>query len=173
MFACIHQVVVDGCWHRLVVSKAVLEDEAEYTVTIAKTSDTSKATLWVEGQCSPHLSSLSFYVLVVCVSPFPHLAEEPVVIVKGLSDQKVDEGDSVTMAIQASKPNAASQWFKDDSPINNERYETTVAETTHSLTIRDAALDDQGEFTVEVGVDASTANLTVQGRSENCHMTGC
>ena len=45
------QIIVNGCFHELVIQNVTLEDEAEYTVQISETVS-SKATLWVEGMLS-------------------------------------------------------------------------------------------------------------------------
>ena len=87
------------------------------------------------------------------------------VIKKGMADQKVTEGDTAKLEVEATKPNVPGQWFKDDSPIEkSDRVDMSVADTTHSLTIKDTKPEDQGEYTIEVGDDASTARLTVEGR---------
>ncbi len=38
----------DKTWHRLIITKSQLDDEAEYSAKVA--NDVTKATLWVEGR---------------------------------------------------------------------------------------------------------------------------
>jgi len=54
------ELLAEGCRHTMIVHKATLEDEAEYTIKIGATI-MSKATLWVEGIMAPSLS-----ILVIC-----------------------------------------------------------------------------------------------------------
>ena len=87
-------------------------------------------------------------------------------IISPLEEKTVKEGSDVTLECEASKPNVESTWFKDDAEIvPNDKYDMTVDDTIHSLTVHDTVPEDAGEYTVELGIDASTTHVNVEGRS--------
>lgn len=78
------------------------------------------------------------------------------------------EGDTVTLEAEVSRPGAESAWFKDDLeilPDVDEKFDVSIDGTKHSLTIHDVAIDDEAEYTIEVGEESSTAALLVEGQS--------
>ena len=111
------------------------------------------------------LMCLTFVYSVSQSHDLYNLTEKPAIVIKGLTDQKVTAGDTVKLEMEASKSDAPGQWFKDDSPIEkSDRIEIAVNDKKHSLTIKDTVPEDAGEYTVEVGEDASTATVKVDGR---------
>ena len=78
----------------------------------------------------------------------------------------VTEGGKIVLEAEASKANATGTWFKDDLeilPQVDKKYNVSVKECSHTLTINEAALEDAGEFTLEVGEDSTTVLLVVEG----------
>ena len=75
------------------------------------------------------------------------------------------EGEPIVLECESNKPDLESTWFKDDNEIvPNDKYDIKDDDTIHALTIHESVPEDAGEYTVEVGVDASTANVKVTGR---------
>ena len=85
-----------------------------------------------------------------------------------LVEKQILEGDSVTMDCEVSKPDAEGIWFKEDIEVEpTEKYETVVDGKVQALTIHDAELEDEGEYTLEVSGDSTTAMLWVDGTQTN------
>lgn len=71
----------------------------------------------------------------------------------------------MTLACEANQPNLESAWFKEDYEIlPDDKFDIAVEGEKHELTIHDVAVEDEGEYTVEIGDDSSTAMLWVEGR---------
>ena len=99
---------------------------------------------------------------------FPYsLPEAPAHIAVALPAQTtITEGDTVTLEAEVSKPGVESAWFKDDLeilPDVDEKFDILVDGTKHALTIHDATVEDEAEYTIEVGDESSTAALLVEG----------
>lgn len=66
------------------------------------------------------------------------------------------------------KPDAQSKWLKNGEEIvPSDHYDIVTDGTRHVLTIPEASVDDQAEYTVVIGEKSSTANLRVEGRSRD------
>ncbi|ELT96013.1 hypothetical protein CAPTEDRAFT_139749 [Capitella teleta] len=130
-------ITTDGTWQRLTLPHTVLDDEAEYAVQF--NDQITKATLWVE--------------------------EAPVRITVPLPQTTtILEGDTTTLQAEVSKEGAETAWFKDDLeilPDVDEKFDIAIDGAKHSLTIRDATIDDEAEYTIEVGTESSTGALLV------------
>lgn len=76
------------------------------------------------------------------------------------------EGQTVVLECQVSKAGLPAKWMKDgkELPVDY-RYEATCDGTVHKLTIKNCALDEEAEYTVEIGALASKAMLWVEGES--------
>lgn len=109
----------------------------------------------------------------MCVQCVPdikfELAEIPTTVTKPLKECVTIEGDTVTLEAEISKPNVIGAWFKDEGEIApDEKFDIKVQDTIQSLTIKDLTLEDEGEYTVEVPGDSSTAMLWVEGKFIHC-----
>ena len=94
-----------------------------------------------------------------------NLAEIPTTITKPLQECVKVEGETVTLAAEVSKPKVQADWYKDDQGIEpDEKFEIKVDDTVQSLTIKDLTLEDEGEYTIEVPGDSSTAMVWVEGK---------
>ena len=65
-----------------------------------------------------------------------------------------------------SAPGLPDTWYKDDFEIlhkDDDKYDVTVDETKHTLTIHDVEPQDQGDYTVEVAGERSASVLLVEG----------
>ena len=77
------------------------------------------------------------------------------------------EGEDVTLGCEVSKPDAEGTWYKDEIellPDMDDKYDVTVKDTTHELTIHEVTPQDEGEYALEVGDETSTTVLMVEGR---------
>lgn len=95
------------------------------------------------------------------------LTEAPVRITVPLPQTTtILEGDTTTLQAEVSKEGAETAWFKDDLeilPDVDEKFDIAIDGAKHSLTIRDATIDDEAEYTIEVGTESSTGALLVDG----------
>lgn len=102
-----------------------------------------------------------------------HLSEIPTTITKPLEECVTIEGDTVTLEAEVSKSKVTGEWYKDDREIApDDKFEIKVIDTVQSLVIRDLTLEDEGEYTIEVPGDSSTAMVWVEGKSISSHV-GC
>ena len=103
---------------------------------------------------------------VVCCSPLP---EVPVSFTVPLQDVvTATEGDTATLECDVSAPGLPDTWYKDDFEIlhkDDDKYDVTVDDTKHTLTIHDVEPQDQGDYPVEVAGERSASVLLVEGTS--------
>lgn len=93
-------------------------------------------------------------------------AEIPIEFIVPLKELTVSETQNVTLECQVNKPGAKLTWIKDGTTLTpSERVDIMVEGTVHRLHIKQAVLDDQGEYMVTVGVAVSKAPLHVQGKA--------
>ena len=82
------------------------------------------------------------------------------------------EGQTVEMTCELSKPGQTVTWLKDGVELKpDDRCEVVVDGCVHRLTIRNATLEDEAEYTVKLTDDISTkATLWVEGKTRTvCH----
>ena len=80
------------------------------------------------------------------------------------SELTINEGESLTLKVEVSKPNQKVTWYKKDLEIIPEvekQFKSSSEDKTHYLTIEQATLEDEGEFAVEVGKLSSFTKLNV------------
>ena len=102
-----------------------------------------------------------------------HFKGAVVKIDENLQDVEAFENDTVTLRATTSNP-VESQfvvWLKDRKKINNDRYQIEVNEDgiRHSLVITDLAIEDNGEFSIEIKTGkrdllVSSCKVTVHGK---------
>ena len=75
------------------------------------------------------------------------------------------EGQTVEMSCELSKPGQKVTWLKDGVELKpDDRCQVVVDGCVHRLTIRDATLEDEAEYTVKLTDTVSTkATLWVEG----------
>ena len=77
------------------------------------------------------------------------------------------EGDTLTLICEVNKPGVIAMWLKDGEQITvTDGYEITVDGCRHILTIPDATLDDEAEYTVMIGNEESTGLVLIEGNIE-------
>lgn len=75
-----------------------------------------------------------------------------------------DEGDSVTLKCELSKPGVPLEWRKGELGLCPcAKYEIRQKGLLATLVIHDVDLEDSGSYTCDVGDQRSTAQLAVKG----------
>ena len=81
-----------------------------------------------------------------------------------LKDTTVDEGDSVTLECETSKPGQKVKWLKNGKEIKSDKKrKITSDKASHKLTIPKCDTDDAAEYTVQIGDVSTTGKLAVNG----------
>ncbi len=84
-----------------------------------------------------------------------------------LKETSVLEKQNVTLDVQVNKPGVSMVWSKDGTEVSeSERINIDVEGTVHRLNIKQAILDDGGQYKVTVGLAMSEAPLHVEGWSD-------
>ena len=92
------------------------------------------------------------------------LLERPLEFLKPLQDQDVMETQTATLETEVNLPDRKAKWLKNGKPIKtNGRYEMISEGTVHKLLIKDCVLDDEAEYTVQIGDNSSSATVFVEG----------
>lgn len=92
------------------------------------------------------------------------LAESPVTFTVPLQDTVVEVEEEVTMSCEVSKPDAKVKWLKNEKPIRADKKTKITAEgKVHKMTLPKSALDDTAKYTVKLGDEVTSGNLTVKG----------
>ena len=82
-----------------------------------------------------------------------------------MHEREATVGETVTLSTDISKPGMEVTWLKNNQPLSlaGGRFQTVNQDCIYKLIIQDVTIDDNGEYTVEVGELQSTAQLTVFG----------
>lgn len=81
----------------------------------------------------------------------------------GLKDIECREFEPVTLACEVTNELAAVSWFKDGQEVKESpRVKFTVDGSVHTLTISEACLDDEAEYTCKVGDVTTSCELLVE-----------
>lgn len=124
-----------GKMRKLLIRSASVHDEGEYTCVLA------------DQECTSDLSVI----------------ELPPEILKKMTNQTIAKGETAVFEVELSKGDALVQWFKNGQDlVLSDHVELTIDGKRQILTIHDATLDDDAEYTCIVGDQESTARLTVE-----------
>ncbi|XP_036374692.1 obscurin isoform X10 [Megalops cyprinoides] len=135
----LNQMSCQGYQHRLVL-KMVTPDESG-TVSFVVGGETSTARLRVLDKAK----------------------EPPIFFQQELSNQEAEEGDSVILRCELSKPGDSVEWRKGGVVLQPSRkYEMKQEGCVLELWIRDLEPEDNGYYTCDVGEQLTTASVTVQ-----------
>ncbi|XP_054623324.1 obscurin isoform X2 [Dunckerocampus dactyliophorus] len=89
----------------------------------------------------------------------------PVTFTKNLEDQTADEGQSVTLQCELSKPGVPVEWRKGELGLCLcSKYEITQTAHTVTLVIYDVDKNDDGCYTCDAGFHQSTAHVAVKAQ---------
>lgn len=127
--------VKKGRYRKLLLRNVSVHDEGEYTCVLA------------DQECSSDLSVI----------------ELPPEIIKKMHDQTIAKGEKAVFEIELTKGDALVQWFKNGHDLEFSDHVTlTIDGKRQLLTVHEATLDDDAEYTCIVGDQESTAKLTVE-----------
>ena len=70
----------------------------------------------------------------------------------------------MTLECQLSKANVDVTWLKDGKPVTaDDKHIIQVEESWHRLTLPSVGLDEEAEYTVQIGDQSTKAMLWVEG----------
>ena len=93
-------------------------------------------------------------------------AEKPVTFIKPLENKEILEGETVELKCEMDQAEQSVSWYKDGEPVKvDDRHTLTVDGVSHTLTIKDATLDDEADYTVRLGKEETTGSLFVEGKN--------
>jgi len=82
-----------------------------------------------------------------------------------MENEEVEEGRTVMLHCELTKPNAPVEWRKGDTVLHSgDKYEVRQEGTRVELFIYDAEAQDAGDYTCDSGDQQTTASLQVKGR---------
>ena len=149
--------------HKLISSSSVkfIEKDNIYTVVIEKVHPAHDGVYTVKAS-----NSLGSVITSANVSV---QSDQVVEFVKPLEDVEIKEKDAVEIDVEVSTDAIADvKWFKDGEAIDpakdDKKYEVKKQGRKQSLKIINATVHDEGEYTVAVGEQESTCELTVVGK---------
>lgn len=88
----------------------------------------------------------------------------PVIFKRELQSQECEEGDSVTLQCELSKPDIPVVWRKGTQVIQpGEKYSIKKDGATVELKIADLKPEDAGQYTCLCGDSKTTANIKIKG----------
>lgn len=87
-------------------------------------------------------------------------------IVKPLQDKTVLEKSRVVLDCAVSNPRCSIRWYKGSNVIlPSEHFEISSEGCYRKLIIQQVVLDDEGQYSVQVGEYTCSATLTVEGKN--------
>jgi titin len=93
------------------------------------------------------------------------LLDEPLEFLKPLTDVEVKESETAVLECEVSKPNMAATWSQAGKTITpSDRVEMVVDGTFHRLIIKDARIEDQAEYKIQLDDKSSQASVFVAGK---------
>lgn len=91
----------------------------------------------------------------------------PVVILRELESQNVEEGGSVTLRCELSKPGLTIEWKKETQILScGEKYQMKQSGLLYELQIYDLRSGDTGSYSCCSDYTKSSASLVVNGMME-------
>lgn len=86
------------------------------------------------------------------------------------TDLKFLVSDDIVLECELSRANVGAKWCKNNCPVEeDERYCEEEEGAFRSLVILNAGLEDSGEYSLDVGDDNISFNVTVEGRFIKCY----
>ncbi|XP_015279814.1 PREDICTED: obscurin, partial [Gekko japonicus] len=130
-----YEIKQEGTTHTLKIYDLKVEDSGKYTCDIGNEKT----------------------VAMVAVEALPALFEAE------LENQNVEEGETVTLRAQLSKPNVPMRWSKGSAKLRaSEKYEMRQKGSTVELLIHNTLPEDSGDYTCDSGDQQTTASVLVK-----------
>ena len=90
---------------------------------------------------------------------------QPVIFRQKLESQEAEEGSSVTLHCELSKPGVPVEWKKGTQVLRSgEKYQMTQKATVNELLISKVLPEDSGDYSCVCGDQTTKAKLNVKGR---------
>lgn len=101
----------------------------------------------------------------LCFPPLIFLdLASPVTFTQPLQNQQAEEGGSVTLSCEVSKPNTSVQWKKAGTVLRpSDKYRMRQEGSLAELTIHNLSEADAGEYTCDTGDQQTTAAVHLKG----------
>lgn len=110
----------------------------------------------VEGCTACHMPHLWFCVLAL-----------PVLFKQNLQNTETEEGSTVVLRCELTKPNAPVVWKKAGAALQaNAKYEMKQDGSVAELVIHNAKSEDAGRYTCDTGDQQTTAQVRIRGRGK-------
>ncbi|XP_057712682.1 obscurin [Corythoichthys intestinalis] len=130
-----YQMKQHVCVNELNISQAVPEDSGEYSCVCGENN----------------------------TEAFITIKALPVIFSKKLQNQEAEEGSSITLRCETSKPVAPVEWKKGRQVLNSgEKYKMKQQACVNELHISQAMPEDSGEYSCECGENNTAASLTIK-----------
>uniref|UniRef100_A0A3B3WZ75 Ig-like domain-containing protein n=1 Tax=Poecilia mexicana TaxID=48701 RepID=A0A3B3WZ75_9TELE len=92
-------------------------------------------------------------------------AAQPAIFKQKLEKQEAEEGASVTLQCELSKPGVSVQWKKGTQVLKSgEKYQMKQKASVNELIISKVVPEDSGDYSCVCGDQKTTANLKIKGR---------
>uniref|UniRef100_A0A4W5N9S7 Ig-like domain-containing protein n=1 Tax=Hucho hucho TaxID=62062 RepID=A0A4W5N9S7_9TELE len=89
---------------------------------------------------------------------------QPVTFKQKLGSQEAEEGASVTLHCELSKPGVPVEWRKGTQVLKSgEKYQMKQKESVSELLIRKVVPEDSGDYSCVCGDQKTTASLKIKG----------
>lgn len=89
----------------------------------------------------------------------------PVLFKRWLKNEEAEEGHSVILHCELTKPDASVEWRKGPEVLKpNDKYEMNQKGHIVELLVHNLKLEDTGEYTCDSGDQQTTASLTIRGK---------
>ena len=92
---------------------------------------------------------------------------QPVTFKKMLESQEAEEGTSVTLRCEISKPGVSVEWKKGTQVLKSgEKYHMKQNASVNELLINKVVPEDSGDYSCVCGDQKTTASINVKGRKK-------
>ncbi|KAK7082946.1 hypothetical protein SK128_021397 [Halocaridina rubra] len=138
------KLVSEGKIRKLILKKATLSDEGEYTCVLG------------DQECTAELT----------------VRELPAEIVRKMKDQVVSKGQRASMEVELTKGDAVITWFKDNKEIRfSDHYQLSIDGKIQRLLVYNCQAEDAGTYRAVVAKSECSAQLRVELQAEGDFLT--
>ncbi|XP_074520910.1 obscurin-like protein 1a [Halichoeres trimaculatus] len=136
------------------------------TTTIKIRTEGTKHFLLMCNVTEEDAGEIRFKARDVESTAYLEVEELPVSIVKPLRDRTALEKHRVILECTVSSPRSSATWYKGSEELfPSDRMEILADGCSHKLVILQAAVEDEGTYSIEVGEHSCTAKLMVEAQA--------